>query len=329
VVLGKRLLLAGSGASFTVPLPTNLTAIYNGKLGAVPQEIYIATSTDAGASFTIGNGGDPLIPAGAGGTWNDGHVAHASVILEGAVWAIYASGYDGATWRTGRWTAATLSDDPADWTPDAGNPIIGPGSAGAFDEDGAFVPHVQYDASAGLTRIWYTGIKDANFSGGYAERSSGGTITKYGEVLPKGSGGAWNEIGTSPTAPHTIGGQKRLFLGGQNAGGTSSAGWASYTDPRSAATYTNQGEILEGPITVADGSYDSVAITSILPYGVQYLVFGSLIHPTGSGNQREIAYRVTSPDGITFGTPTGEVIPLSTAHPNVESAENPSVVLTP
>lgn len=327
VVLARRLLIAGSGSAFTIPLPTDFTVIYNGKVGSDPQEIYIATSTDGGVSFTIGNGGNPIIPVGSGGSWNDAHVAHPSVLQEATGWTIYASGWDGAVWRTGRWTAATLSDDPADWTPDPSNPLISPTGS----QTGTYVPACQADEVLELTRIWYLVVDGGTFSTFYAERDWGtGTITEYGEVLSPGGSGDWNEIGSDGNAPHTIGGQKRLFVGGQGASGNTSSGWASYTNPRVAATYTDEGQILAGPITVADGAYDDVAITAIVPYGPDYLVFGTLLHPTGfPANQREIAFRTTSSDGLTFGTPVGEVIPLSTAWPNVESAENPQVVVTP
>jgi hypothetical protein len=307
-----------------------LTAIFNGRVGSAPQQLYIATSTDAGMTWTVGNGGSALIPVGSGGSWNDVHIAHACLLLEGANWAIYASGFDGANWRTGRWTSPTLSDDPADWTPDAGNPIIGLGSGSDPDVDGAFIPSCQYDDATGTTRIWYTGVDGSNFSGCYAERDSSGTITKFGEVLPRGGSGTWNEVGTSPIAPHEIGGDKRLFLGGQAASGVSEQGYATYTDPQDAGTYTNHGSILAGPFTVSDGDFESPTINSILPYGSEYLVFGALIHPVGfPANQREISYRTTSPDGLTFDTLVGPIFPMSTAWPNTESAENPAVVVTP
>lgn len=326
-MLANRLLLAGSGAAFTIPLPTDFTAFYNRQVGASTYRIFAAASTDGGESFTTGD--TALIDIGAGGSWNDVHLAHPCAIEEDGAYAMYVSGYDGSTWRTGRYTAATLSTTPGGWTADPANPIISP--TGGLT--GTWVPQCQPDTDLELTRIWYLAYNGTTFSTYYAERDwATGTITKYGEVLPPGGSGAWNELGTDAVVPHTIGGQKRLFLGGQAADGVSEAGWASYTDPRVAATYTNHGSILAGPFTADDGDYLSPAILSLQPYGVEgYLVFGSLIHPDGfPANSREISFRTLSPDGLTFPNPiAAPIIPMATSWPDSESRENPNVHLTP
>lgn len=323
VSLRRLLLVSGGGGSFT-PLPTDYTAFYNRQVGGSTYRIYAATSTDAGESFTAND--TVLIDIGSGGSWNDVHVAHVCVIPEDGAYALYASGYDGSEWHTGRWTAATLSTDPADWTPDGANPILSPGGG----QTGRWVPQCQPDDVLELTRIWTLVADGTNFWTYYAERDwATGTITDYGMVLAPGGAGTWNEVGSDGGVPHEIGGEKRLYVGGQDAAGISSTGYATYTDPRDDATYTIVGQVLAGPITVTDGEFDSVAILSIQPYGASYLVWGSLIHPTGLGAGREIAFRATSTDGLTFGTPEGAVIPMATSYPSNESRENPNVHLTP
>lgn len=323
-MLRMLLALARGGGSFPA-MPNAFAGFYNGKQGSDPQQLYHITTTDAGVTWTIGNGGSPTIPVGAGGTWNDSHVAHPSVVLEGATYALYASGYDGANWRIGRWTASSVSATPGDWTADAGNPIITIGTGGDPDDVGAYVPACQYDADTGITRIWYLGYEGTTFSVCYAERSAGGTITKYGQMLAPGAGGTWNEMGVAAGSPHTVGSEKRLYLGGLAASTVSSVGYATYTDPRVAATYTDQGQVLAGPIVVSDGSYDSVAITSVIPRGSGFVILGTLVDPTGSLNQREIGFRSTTVDGVTFSAPVG-IFGMSTVFPAVESRENPGVL---
>lgn len=320
------LALARGGAGGVTPPASDFAGFYNGKQGTDPQQLYQVSTTDAGLTWTIGNTGSPIIPVGSGGSWNDEHVAHPCVVLEGSTYALYASGFDGTNWRIGRWTASSISATPGDWTPDAGNPIITLGASGQPDDTGALAPYCEYDADTGITRIWYIGDEGTTFSVCYAERSSGGVVTKYGQMLAPGGGGSWNELGTSPGPPHVIGGEKRLYLGGLAASTISSTGYASYTDPRDSGTYTNHGQILSGPFSTSDGSYDSCAITSVVPRNSGYVVLGTLVDPTGSLNQREISFRALTPDGVTFSGLTAPIFGMTTTFPAVESRENPGVL---
>jgi hypothetical protein len=62
------------------------------------------------------------------------------------------------------------SVDGVTWTKYAGNPVIGLGAAGQFDEFGLFSPFVIKDGA--VFRIWYTGRDAAgNLRIGYATNS--------------------------------------------------------------------------------------------------------------------------------------------------------------
>ena len=321
-MLARRLLTAGTGGGVT--LPSDFAGFINVKTAGNPYQIHYVESSDAGESFTMN--ATPTFAVGAGGTWYDTHIVHPRLIQEGSTLAVYVSGHDGTTWRTGRWTSSTLSPTAGDWTADPANPIIDLGASGQPDDVGAHIPYCEYDSANDLTRIWYTGFDGTTYRTCYAERASNGTITKYGAVLNPGGVGDFDEQYASGGPMLTINGEKRLYYGGTNAAGDSSVGYATYTDPRVAATYTKQGVLISGPFTSSDGNYDSIGMVDIVRRGTQYLFFGTYIHPTGSANLREISLRATSTDGLTFSNFLAPIVPMTTAYPAEESRENPDVM---
>lgn len=66
--------------------------------------------------------GNPIIPLGASGTWEDVDVANPDVFYDTANsrWVMNYSGYDGAVWLTG----LAYSTDLLTWTKEAANPVI-------------------------------------------------------------------------------------------------------------------------------------------------------------------------------------------------------------
>ena len=97
--------------------------------GSYPYSIAKATSTTAdnwGASSKYAS--NPVL-APTAAAWDSSRVTNPSVIYEYGVYKMWYSGYDGSTWKIGYAT----STDGNTWTKYASNPVLSPGSTGAWD----------------------------------------------------------------------------------------------------------------------------------------------------------------------------------------------------
>jgi predicted GH43/DUF377 family glycosyl hydrolase len=127
-----------------------------------------ATSAD-GVSWTK-SAANPHLTPGAAGQFDDAGVSSPCVIKDGAVFRMWYVGLD-STGPSGRHRIGyAQSVDGVTWTKYAGNPVIGLGAAGQFDEFGLFSPFVIKGGA--VFRIWYTGRDAAgNLRIGYATNS--------------------------------------------------------------------------------------------------------------------------------------------------------------
>lgn len=236
----RRLLIAGGGASFTIPpTPRTLYCLYNGSANGSLYGIGAATSTDDGDTWTTA-GGNPVIAVGAGGSWNSTTIKDPCLIWDGSQYVCYAAGYNGTGYRIGRYTA---SAHDGTWTPYASNPVLGFGSG--FDAAGRRFPTVLYEPSdtGKEWKMWY-GADSAGHLGdgvggvGYAHSSDGLSWTAFGQVLTPGS--TWEDIGVYPFAIAKDGSTYYLYYGGYPGGGLGwQGGYATFTDPE--GTYTRGG----------------------------------------------------------------------------------------
>lgn len=126
---------------------------YTGSNAAGVNKIGLATSTD-GKTWTKSSSNPLLLPGGTG-TWDEGGVAHPSVIYDGNKFVmLYVGWASGATTISGNIGVAT-STDGITWTKSTSNPVITKGTTGAWDEYGVFAP-----------RLWVeNGVYYANYSG--------------------------------------------------------------------------------------------------------------------------------------------------------------------
>jgi predicted GH43/DUF377 family glycosyl hydrolase len=147
-----------------------------------------ATSSD-GTSWTK-YGSNPVLNLGAGGQWDDGHVAGPTILLKDGSYLMWFGGQDGATWRIGYAT----SSDGTSWTKYGSNPVLNLGAGGQWDDAGIFEPTVIYENN--LFHMWYIGYDGAVYRIGYATSSDGTSWTKYGSnpVLNLGAGGQWDDV---------------------------------------------------------------------------------------------------------------------------------------
>lgn len=328
-MLARRLLIAGGGGSFVIPLPTAYTMLFNGSAGSGIYQIGRATTTDAGVTWTP-YGSNPVITNGAGGTWNSQQSHAPCVVWDGSQWVLFADGYDGTHYRIGRWTSADLIT----WTPYGSNPIMTLGAGGSFDETGLVAPQVTYNTLLSPAwKMWYVGFDAGGVTTvGYADSADGITWTKQGKVIGLGTAGAFNDQGVGLGCAILLGSTWTVFVAGQADTGAhanyragsctvtvgSEATSASYSTPAVLSAFS-------GMITLAgDGlTYHSNTLTSVYARGSSYVGYGTAFDPT-TGPAREVTITSTSADLATWTTPTGPVLPLSGW--DAVSAENPSVV---
>lgn len=119
--------------------------------------IKYATATNLAGPWTIQG---TALSAGSGGAWNDAGVFSPNIVFDGTNYHLFATGIKVgdvvATYPTkiGEWVSSS-PDGP--WTPNASNPIISPGTSGAYDDG-------QIDDGAplvvnGQKRLYYKSVK--------------------------------------------------------------------------------------------------------------------------------------------------------------------------
>jgi hypothetical protein len=182
------------------------------RMGLVAAVIFVfatlAYPLTAGAVVTwtknstavLSGGGNPFTDFDAGG------IERPMVIIDGT--NSYKMYYTGKGIVSGVPETRILygfSSDGINWTADHDTPLINVGGTGAFDEKHTGFCWVIKNGST--YKMWYSGNNNTAPDGpgwqvGYAESSDGTTWVKYGSnpVLPKGSGGQWDEAGVgAPT----------------------------------------------------------------------------------------------------------------------------------
>jgi len=137
----------------------------------------------------------PVLSAGAEGEWDGQLVGNPTVLYDGAHYHLWYAGWlaPEGHWRIGHAT----STNGLDWTKDAANPVLVPGSEGDWDDYHVTAPSVLYDGE--IFHLWYAGWDGPDYSGdsygriGYALSPNGTDWTKsvQNPVLDP-TGGTWD-----------------------------------------------------------------------------------------------------------------------------------------
>ena len=143
--------------------------------------------------------GNPVLPKGPAGSWDDADVFFPEVILDGSTFKMWYGGYGGTRQRIGY----AESSDGITWTKHASNPVLDVGPPGSWDDQEVVPGAVVFDGSS--YKMWYWG--NGNFRTGYATSPDGITWTKHASnpVMDLGPSGAWDSEG--------VGGNSVLFNG--------------------------------------------------------------------------------------------------------------------
>jgi predicted GH43/DUF377 family glycosyl hydrolase len=125
--------------------------------GYIKDQIGVATSANLNA--WVRDGGNPIVPIGAGGTWDDYKVGSKEVIKVGSTYVMVYEGADGALpdskyWQLGLATSTNLTT----WTKYTANPIIANGGVGTWDNERVSNAQIFYEN--GTYYIFYSGGND-------------------------------------------------------------------------------------------------------------------------------------------------------------------------
>ncbi|KAA3655094.1 MAG: T9SS C-terminal target domain-containing protein [Calditrichaeota bacterium] len=170
--------------------------------------------------------GNPILPLGAPGEWDDTEASHAFVAFDGAAFQMWYSGASQEnTYRIGYAT----SPDGLSWTKDATNPVLDVGGANSFDGFNLWTPHVYADESG--YQMWYSG--GLTISGiGYATSPDPSSWIRQSSqpVLEKGNSGMWDEDYAYLPIILRNGSSYQMWYTGRSADGLVQTGYATSTD---------------------------------------------------------------------------------------------------
>jgi predicted GH43/DUF377 family glycosyl hydrolase len=228
-------------------------------------QFFLATSTDAGQSWTCANGGSPVLTNGGAGTWDETRIVSPSVIKDGATYKM---------WYTGRNAAGNnaigyaTSGDGISWNKHGTNPVL-TGSAGAWDSQYVREPAV---VKVGSTfHMWYSGTAAwPYFKIGHATSLDGIVWTKdSANPVLSPTPGAWDSIETYAPAVVMNGSVFEMFYSG-NSGGRWMTGHASSAN---GTTWAKDADAILSPSVVGWDNADSTDYSAAVIDGSTWKLF--------------------------------------------------------
>ena len=290
---------APSDPAVVVESTDNYKMYFTTHPGTNGAQIYLATTTDGGQSWTCENGGSPVLPVGASGAWDAVRVVNPAVIKDGSDYKMWYTGRDAAGHNQIGY--ATSSDGVA-WTKYGSNPVLPVGLGTAWDSQLVRDPAVVKDGS-GTYHMWYSGTANwPYFAIGHATSSDGGvTWTKDASnpVLTPTSG-SWDAIETYAPSVVMNGSAFEMFYSG-NAGNRWLTGHA--TSDNGTAWTKDANAFLSPSVTGWDNGDSTDYVAGVLD-GSTWKVFYS---GAGASSNYQIGMTTLS------GTPQLTFAPLMTS----------------
>lgn len=192
-------LCPGIGGNWDGNFVSQPTVLYNGSFYQMWYTGYDGTNMRIGYA-TSTNGavwnkyaGNPVLPLGGGGNFDDVGISDPSVLYKAGVYHMWYAGYDGGSMRIGY---ATSTNGLA-WNKYSNNPVLGLGANGDFDDAGVNSPSVLFDGSRYY--IFYAGYNGSSKRVGYATSTDGSLWYRASSnpVLNLGTDGNWDDSGVS------------------------------------------------------------------------------------------------------------------------------------
>jgi len=184
------------------------------------RRIGYATSPD-GVTWTK-SGSNPVLNLGTSGSWDDSELRQPFVILDGELYRMWYTGSNGPVQQFGYAT----SIDGVSWTRHDGNPVMGRGGSGSWDDVWMASPRVLING--GSYEMIYSAFDGSNVRIGYATSQDGLAWTKYdgNPVLNQGSNGTWDDKFMFVGSVILINSTYEMWYGGFD-GGTWRIGYAT------------------------------------------------------------------------------------------------------
>jgi predicted GH43/DUF377 family glycosyl hydrolase len=173
----------------------SLWMYYSGQRTTENARWQIGLALSTGPAGFSRYGAAPLLASGAPGQWDDGGVAHPSVIHDGVRFVMAYAGWRSGVDATRAQIGLATSPDGVTWTRHPSNPILRHGPSGSWDDFGLLAPRLWIDN--GRYYLMYSG-KDLitwNSTLGHAWATSlGSWMKKKDAVVPRNALGIWREI---------------------------------------------------------------------------------------------------------------------------------------
>ncbi|MCK5527117.1 MAG: hypothetical protein KAJ05_08205, partial [Candidatus Latescibacteria bacterium] len=220
---GNPVLSDGTGTAWDGVFVSQPSVLYDGMqyhmwyVGYDGTRLRIGYATSSDGAVWEKHAGNPVLDAGANGTWDDSGVSGPDVLVDGTGYHMWYNGSDGDHSRIGYAT----STDGVVWEKQGANPVLDVGAGGAWDDAGVRSPSVLDDGT--VYHLWYGGYDGTSMKIGHATSSDGVTWDKDAgnPVLDVGASGAWDDASlSSPDVLHD-GSIYRMFYTGYDGDQTS------------------------------------------------------------------------------------------------------------
>jgi len=251
--------------------------LYEGQQDFDSSQIGLATSTDRETWSKDSN--NPVFGPSSSG-FDSAEATRPEIVEQSGTYYMYYSGWDGATYRIGLAT----STDLINWSRESSNPLITPGSSGAWDEQWVYTQAVIVES--GDWKMLYGGRNSNNtFQIGLATSTDGVSWTKSSSnpVLSPSSSG-WDSADVyQPTLIKDTDSTYHLFYRGQD-GSTANIGHAYSSD------LTNWTKDSDNPVLTSGSGWESADASGpyVLYDGTDYLLY----YTGDDNNDHHIGYAV-------------------------------------
>lgn len=172
--------------------------------------------------------GNPVLEPGPVGEWDDESVMAGCVLLDGDLYHMWYSGFDGMNYRIGH----ALSEDGITWTKDPKNPALDLGTVGSWDGTSVYIPCVLKIDD--VFHMWYDGAQGWTEMIGHATSDDGSIWTKdpMNPVITTGPIGSWDDTQVFPMVGSVIyhDGLFKIWYGGCDETTIWQVGYATSVD---------------------------------------------------------------------------------------------------
>jgi predicted GH43/DUF377 family glycosyl hydrolase len=219
----------------------------------LPAAAYAAGPVNPG-SFSK-HAGNPVVPAGAAGSWDASTAMAPSVVFVGGQYHMWFVGAAAPTF-VGRVGHAT-SPDGLTWSKDSA-PALDVGSPGEWDSKSILGVSVLFDG--GFYRMWYAADNGSTVQIGYATSDDGLTWVKLADPVLSPDGSSWEQARISWPCVIKVGGRYHMWYRGGNIPNTA-IGYATSTDGVNWVKHSGNPVFTGGDVGDWDDVLEAAAVT--------------------------------------------------------------------